>query len=36
MEPPFVEHSKEKIFLCQQSPLPAVAASFSVRHFHNM
>ncbi len=31
MEPPFAEHSKEKIFLCQPSPLPAGAASCRLR-----
>ena len=31
MEPPFAEHSKEKLHLCQHSPLPSVAAPFRVR-----
>jgi hypothetical protein len=31
IEPPFAEHSKEKILLCQQSAPPNVAASFRVR-----
>ncbi len=36
MEPPFAEHSKEKLLLCQHSPLPSVAAPFRVRHFRRL